>query len=144
VSDHSTWCPQKYFAGHSDAARRMSDTYALHRIGAGYSAHGKWFAVRLDDGRTDDTLYDSKPDAIRHQHHDERFYTFVKIVAPTMTPCDAEVMLRIARNLHAAGFRMADPDDKHGGKEVIRRSTAEDQLAQMRGRNTNLIMPWEA
>lgn len=141
--NHADWCPSKALP-HDDAAKRVADTYNLHRLGMGDGAIGRWFAARLEDGRSDDTLYDSKRDAVLHQHHNEQFYTFVKINVSDMDVCSAAVMLKVARSLFDKGIRLADPDDRNGGKDVIKRLTVEDQLAQSRGSNTNLIMPWEA
>ena len=129
---------------HSDAAKRLADTYNLHRIGGGYSAIGKWFAAALHDGHSDDVLYDNKRECVRHQRHNEQYYTFVKICPSDMATCEAEVMLRTARQLYDKGMRMADPDHKHGGPDIIKRLTVEDQLAAMNGRVTGLVMPWEA
>ncbi len=141
--EHQSYCLMQAM-GHSDAAKRLSDIYNLHRIGAGWNAVGKWFASRLDDGSSDDTLYDTRAECVRHQRHDEQFYTWIKIVPSSMNVCDAEIMLRTARTLYEKGIRIADPDHKNGGMDVIKRSSAEDQFAQLRGVNTNLIMPWEA
>lgn len=143
TTTHEIWCQQKAF-NHSDAAQRLYDTYNLHRVAIGDDAIGKWFASALSDGHSDGILYDSKLDCVRHQHHNEQFYAFIKIVPPSMRICEAEVMLKTQRQLYDKGMRMTDPDHKHGGPDVIKRISAEDQLAQMIGRNTNLIMPWEA
>lgn len=139
---HETYCQYKE-SGHTDAAKRFCDIYNLHRIGAGNGSIGKWFAVRLNDGSSDDTLYDDKLSCVRHQKHNEQFYAFVKIVPPSMKVCDAEVMLKTYRNLYDKGMRMADPDHKHGGPDLITRLTQSDQLAMARGAVTNLKMPWE-
>lgn len=143
MSQHEPWCRQRAMS-HSDAAKRLADTYNLHRIAGGYDAIGKWIAAALADGRTDDVLYDSKRDAVTHQHHNEDYYTFVKIGVQSMNVCEAEVMMRTARSLYDKGLRLADPDHARGGLDVIKRSSVEDQLAQARGLNTNLVMPWEA
>lgn len=143
VIEHEPWCGMKGM-GHSDAAKRLGDTYNLHKIGAGDGAVGKWFAAALVDGRSDNVLYDSKRDCVIHQGHNEDYYTFIKIVPPSMRVCEAEVMLRTARTLYEKGIRIADPDHHSGGMDVIRRSSVEDQLQQSIGRNTNLVMPWEA
>lgn len=139
---HQHWCQQKAL-GHSDAAKRISDTYELHRIAGGLDTVGKWFAAALADGRTDNVLYDSKRDAVLHQHHNEQLYTFIKMNPGPMTPCDAEVMLKTARTLHDKGLRLTDPDDAHGGRDVIKRLTVEDQRTLAKGRTSNLILPWE-
>jgi len=138
--DHTQHCPMANL-GHSDAARRVSDTYNLHRIGGGYSAIRKWFAARLTDGTSDDVLYDTKQDATRHQKHNEQFYTFIMIGPASMTACDAEIMLRVSRTAYENGLRLADPTDGHGGKDLIKRSTVEDQLSLARGIASNLILP---
>lgn len=138
--EHMHYCPMATL-GHSDAAKRLSDTYNLHRIGAGWKAVRRWIAVRLDDGTSDQVLYDTKLDAVTHQHHNEKFYAFIRIVPSSMTECDAEIMLRTHRTLYENGLRIADPDHKHGGMDVIKRSSIEDQFAQIRGINTNLILP---
>jgi hypothetical protein len=136
---HQVWC--SHVNGHTDAAQRFSDTYNLHRIGAGYDAIGKWFAARLDDGTTDNVLYDDKYSCVIHQKHNEQFYTFVKICPSDMDPCEAEVMLGTARKLYKGGMRMADPDHKHGGLDLMKRLMVEDQLALYRGVVQNIQLP---
>lgn len=133
---------------HSDAAKRVSDEYNLHRIGSGGLAVGKWFAVALHDGASDHVLYDSKRDAIRHQKHNEQFYAYVRIVPASMSPCEAESFLATHRALYDRGLRMPDPDDVDGGREVIPRLTVEDQRASIRSivcgtPPRNLIWPKE-
>lgn len=138
---HEAWCQTRM---HSDAAKKVWETYNMHRLFHSTNGIGKWFACALEDGETDNTLYDRKQDAVRHQKHNESRFTFIRIVPSSMSQCEAEVMLATARNLNKAGMRLADPDRKDGGMDVIKRLTVEDQRAQMLGRNTNLVMPWEA
>jgi len=140
---HQSWCFQKAF-GHTDAAKRLADTYNLHRVTLDLDAVGKWFAGSLAEGRSDNVLYDSKLDCVKHQRHNESYYAFIRIGVSSMDACEAEVMLRTNRTLYENGMRMADPDHAHGGPDVIKRMTVEDQLAQALGINTGLIMPWEA
>lgn len=137
---HESWCQFKGI-DHSDAAKRLGDTYNLHRIGAGHASIGKWFAASLSEGRSDDTLYDDKLSCVRHQHHNEKYYAFIKIAPNSMNACEAEVILKTHRQMYKNGLRMADPDHKHGGPDLITRLTAEDQLAQMRGVVQNLRIP---
>lgn len=143
MTQHQSWCLQKAF-GHTDAAKRLADTYNLHRVALGLDAVGKWIAVSLAEGRSDNVLYDSKLDCVKRQHHNESYYAFIKVGPSGMDECEAEVMLRTNRTLYENGMRMADPDHAHGGPDVIKRLTVEDQLAQALGVNTGLIMPWEA
>lgn len=131
---------------HSDAAKRISDQYALHRIGAGYDALGKWFAAALADGRSDGVLYDSRGDAVRHQHHNEAYYLFIPIRPGPLTVCDAQTLLKCDRLLAATQRAMLDRDHRAGGRQVISRLAMEDQRAQVRSiltgsAPTNLILP---
>lgn len=144
---HTIQCKQKAF-DHSDAAKRVSDNYNLHRVANPYDSIGKWIAVALSDGHSDGTLYDSKRDCVSHQHHDEMWYAYIRINPTSMTPCDAEIFLKMHRMMYEKGIRLADPDDVSGGKEVIKRSTREDQSSLMRSiqsggtiRPRNLLLP---
>jgi hypothetical protein len=91
---HTPTCMRKGM-GHSDAAKRCSDTYRLHRSANLTNAIRKWIAVALADGTSDGVLYDTKRDAVRHQHHNEQFYAFVCIGPHDMAPCDAEEFLEL-------------------------------------------------
>ena len=142
MTTHQPYCQHKAL-GHTDAAKRFCDTYNLHKIGAGNGAIGKWIAIALADGRSDDTLYDDKRAAVIHQRSNEQWYAFIKIIPPSMNVCDAEIMLSVHRRMYDAGLRMTDPDDRHGGKDLIKRASVEDQLALTRGVATGLIFPWE-
>jgi hypothetical protein len=136
--------------GHTDAARRVSDTYRLHRLAAGLDAIGQWFAAALADGTSDGVLYQCKRDAVRHQHHNEQWYAFVCINPGDMSVCDAEEFLAINRMFCDKGLRLSDPDHARGGREVIQRVAAEDQRSLMRSianggrsRPSNLVYPGE-
>lgn len=143
-NDHQMWCPLKG-TSHSDAAKRIADTYNLHRLAEGHAAIGRWFACSLSEGRSNHTLYDTKLDAVRGQRHNEQWYTFIKVGPQGMNPCEAEVMLKTARRLYDNGMRMTDPDHRSGGPDAIKRLTTEDQLAMaFKGIAQNLRMPWEA
>jgi hypothetical protein len=127
---HDAKCPNKGM-GHSDAAKRVADVYTLHRIAAPYENLGKWIAVSIQDGRSDNVLYDSKYDAVRHQHHNELWYAFLPIGMHDVTVCDAEIFLRIHRKMFDKGIKMVDRDSVRM-PEPIKRATREDQAAQMR------------
>lgn len=139
--EHEPWCQRKGFH-HEDAAKRIADTYSLHRIAGdalGHSNMGRWFAASIQDGTTDNVLYDSKSDAVRHQHHNENRYTYIKIGPFAMTACSAAVMLKTARWAYESGLRMADPDDrKTGGVELIKRASIEDMRNLAFGRVSNI------
>jgi hypothetical protein len=124
---HDSGCPIRT---HSDAARRASDAVNLHYSVLGSEAIGKWVAVRLADGSSDGVLYDTKRDAVRHQP-DEKLAAYTCIVPGGMNICRAESFLKMSRMAYDAGFRLADPDARHGGLDLIPRLTQEDQAAQM-------------
>lgn len=138
---HTKDCPNPGL-GHSDGAKRIFDTYTLHRVADPFGSQGKWFAFSLNDGTTDNVLYDTKTDAARHQP-DERWYGYVQITPARMTVCSAEAYLMLLRRMSKAGIAQVDPDHARGGRELIKRSSSEDQLAQVFGRSQNLLMPWE-
>lgn len=129
-------CPQK--GPHSDAAKRVHDNYHLHRTADYFASLGKWIAVALQDGSSDGVLYDSKQDAITHQHHNEQWYAYIQITPANMTVCSAEIFLGVTRRLYDKGFRMVDPDHRGGGRELIKRASFEDQVSLLRGKPTNL------
>ena len=132
---HEVWCQQKALP-HEDAAKRVCDEYNLHRVADPYGSIGKWFAASLSEGRSDHVLYDSRRDCILHQHHNEQFYTFIKINPHTMNVCEAQVMLSIARRAYDNGMRLTDPDD---AREIIKRSSVEDQLNLSNGIVSNIV-----
>lgn len=135
---HQTHCPLENRipdVGHSDAARRIADVYQMHRLADLYANMGQWMACRLDDGTSDNVLYDSKASAIRHQHHNENYYTFIQMVPAQMTACEAEVMLKVARLIYDKGGRMTDGFARH---DVIKRVSWEDQIAVSKGIVTNV------
>ena len=138
------------FGDHSDAAKRCSDTYRLHRTAKGLDAIGQWFATALADGTTDGELYESKSDAVRHQHHNEQMYAFICISPGDWTPCEAEEFLALQRMLYSRGIRLTDPDHVRGGRQVVQRAGIEDQRSLVasianrgRTRPSNLVYPGE-
>ncbi len=144
-NEHAQWCRMKVFGNHEDAAKRIADTYSLHRIAAdtlGLTNIGKFFAAALADGTTDGVLYDTKQDAVSHQKHNEQFYTFIKIGPWHMTACDAAVMLKVSRSAYDKGLRLADPQSRSGGRELIKRATIEDMRSLASGKASNLILPF--
>jgi hypothetical protein len=109
----------------------------MHRVADPYGNIGYWFASTLADGTSDNTLYLSRRDAIAHQHHNENYYTFIQIVPTTMTPCESEVMLKVARMAYDKGWRISDGMSRH---DLIKRLGWEDQLALSNGIATNVVL----
>lgn len=119
--------------GHTDAAKRLSDTYNMHlTAGVFYGASnlGKVIAVALSDGRSDGTVYDSKSDAVWHQNHNEQYYAFIRINPSSMSVCAAEATLKSYRQIYDAQVRLNDRYAKGGGPDVIPRLNREDQYIQ--------------
>lgn len=94
----------------SDSARRATDAINLHIHAHGHDAFGKWVAIRMSDGSSDGTLYDTRPDAIRHQlHESQSMYFRIPPYGQFITPAEAETMLTYARSCYDAGRRVPDP-----------------------------------
>jgi hypothetical protein len=130
---HENKCPLNGFdVEHSDTAKRLSDTYRLHRLADPIGSIGHWFAAAMSDGRSDNVLYDTRRECVTHQHHDEVYYTFIQIIPSDMNHCQAESHLIGVRKLYDAGIKLTDRDHHAGGRTLIPRVAAEDQMAQMR------------
>jgi hypothetical protein len=117
--------------GHSDASKRLSDAYNLHRM-CGTAAG--WIAFKLADGSTEDTVYETRESAVAHQRHNEDRSGYVQLTAPHMSVCEAASVLRWHRE--TAKLARPDRDAKGGGLVVIPRLTAdgiERQLAALHG-----------
>lgn len=99
----------RFFSPYSDEARRCSDIVQLHLVAEGTGAMGKWVAIRMSDGGSDNTLYDTKQQAIRHQLHEQQC-CYLVIPPSGMNPRQAENFLKFNRAMYANGMRMIDPD----------------------------------
>jgi len=62
-----------------EAGQRAFDEIVLHKLALGIEAFGKWIAVNLSDGRSDHVLYDTRGDAVRHQHGYERDRAYIPV-----------------------------------------------------------------
>jgi hypothetical protein len=111
--------------GHSDAAKRLSDAYNLHKV-AGSSG---WFAVRYADGTGGQVLYATRAEAVADRWPWEDQYFYCTLQAPGMSVCAAESVLRFKRVM--AAMERPDRDMRGGGLEVIPRAAIEDQEAQI-------------
>jgi hypothetical protein len=131
--------------GHSDAARRVCDTYNLHRAaGEAFGIRSnlnKIFACALADGTSDGVLYDTRADAIRHQHHNEKWYAYLRVERYVMGLCSAERMLKWHREAYDKGLVFVDRDTavrvpghapmNLADLEIIPRITIEDHARQL-------------
>jgi hypothetical protein len=103
----------------------------MHYQAIGWDAIGKFCAIALQDGSSDHVLYDHRKDAVRHQHHNEQWYCFVKIVPLAMTTCEAQIFLDFHRSAYDAGFRLVDPEHPRGGRELIVRGRPLETINKM-------------
>lgn len=113
-----------------DSAKRAYDIVRSYVHFVPYEDRiGKWVALRLEDGGSDGTLYDSKRDAIRHQANEFLCAYFSYRGAPNgfSNVRDVAAWLAYHRHMYDNGFRLPDPDDPGGGPEIIM-PTAEEQL----------------
>lgn len=104
-----------------EAGKRASDIvneYRTHRTWDELSR--KWIAFRLADGSYDGTLYDSKRDAVRHQHDEFHcaYVSFANLVNGS-TPREMAVFLQFNRDAYKAGMRLPDPDHQRGGAQPL-------------------------
>lgn len=133
---HDPHCTRKGFP-HSDAAKRISDTLNTHwaaaLAGSFDSIIRKWVSFRLSDGSGGMQLYDSKRDAVRDRKSlDESLWFYVCLAPGGMGVCEGELQLRIHRQLHDNGARLADPDHVRGGPDFINRIAGEHRAATLR------------
>jgi hypothetical protein len=118
----------------TDAAKRMCDLINLHLLAnSPVEIRFKWMAFRLSDGGSDNVLYDTREDAIRHQL-DERYccyFTFMDCLGGA-TPLDCQIFLNMHRTAYDGGMRLHEPEapqlinSVHGydvQRDVIRRSS---------------------
>jgi hypothetical protein len=89
-----------------DAGKNCADAVNLAVLLGGTN---RWIAVRLSDGKTDGSIYDTKSDAIRHQLHEYQC-AYVKVPLDGMSIDHGERFLEVNRKLYDNGMRIADPD----------------------------------
>lgn len=108
MSEHTEIAAPVY----SDAAKRLSAAINLHVHAQGDAAFGRIIAFRLDDGRSDNNLYDNRDDAIRHTRSKPGVWAFARIDPSGSSPREAESALRWARfTYHELGFRIDSGSD---------------------------------
>ncbi len=93
------------------AAQRMSDAVNIAVTLGPDSAPGRYMAFRLDDGSTDEVVYDTRNDAIRHTMNKPGAYCYVCLTPDGMSVRVCERFLTGHRAMHAAGRRIPHPED---------------------------------
>ena len=100
---------------YSDEARRASDIVNLHLLADSHGNVGRWVAVRLSDGGSDGTVYDCKCDAMRHQLHETQC-VYVQIQPNGLSARDAQILLKLYRDMYDNRMKMPDPPCARHGK----------------------------
>lgn len=97
-----------------------------------FEIRNKVLAFKLQDGATDGTLYDSKRDAVRHMHGNERqyMYFYFRNAIGGTNAREMAIVLLWNRDAYDAGFRLPDPEDVHGGADVLMTAARGDQYRQ--------------
>ena len=141
VDEHANIISGGVSPGHSDSAKRFSEMYNLAKM-TGLSRG--WIAVRYCDGSWTRVVYDSRADAVGDCWPWEDDFFYAALAEPSMSVCQAESLLRYKRVMSEMDRAHVDRDAPHGGLEVIRRLTAEDDEAQIQavlaGRNVAIPM----
>lgn len=87
----------------SDEARRAADIINMHII----AQRRGFVAIRLSDGGSDNVVYDTKDDAVRHQLHPQQCAYFQLQLTP-IVPWECDVFLLYTRQMYAAGHRVGE------------------------------------
>jgi hypothetical protein len=97
----------------TDAANRMRDAVNLHVVAGTFGVrerHLQWLAIRLEDGRSDGTVYESRRDAVRHTMNREKGWFYVKVGADSMGERAAIIVLQMARQAFRNGVVFAEEE----------------------------------
>jgi hypothetical protein len=88
-----------------DVARQVSDAMNIH-LAVNADARG-FVACRMDTGKSNGELYDTRADAVRHhmKNGEESFYFYLKLHPGGMNPKEAWVMIVYFRALREKGIR---------------------------------------
>jgi hypothetical protein len=92
-----------------DAAARLRDSVNIHVTAQKEAATGKYVAVRLSDGSSDGSLYDTRRDATRHQINDPWCF-YVRIAHGGIGLKEAWVVLCYARQAKKAGIVFSEEE----------------------------------
>jgi hypothetical protein len=111
--------------GLTDAGKRASEIVTMHAIAG---SAGKWVALRLIDGGSDNAVYDTRADAIRHQFYEE-YCAYVMVQPCGMTAREASEWLKFNRSLYDAGWHLADPD--HASIDPVRVEDAQSKMRRL-------------
>jgi hypothetical protein len=115
-------------ASDHDDAKRMHDAVTLHyhALSTVEIMAGRHIAIRLSDGGSDNTAYDTRQQAIDHQLGvDRNRYLYWKLTPQAPSRRECATILGYARRCYDAGYR---PDTAHEGAALIVPNRIEDFL----------------
>ena len=118
----------------TDAAKRAFDIVNSYVTFTDYSYRVRcWVALRLIDGGSDGTLYESRREAVRHQSSEQLCAYFSYRNAPNgfASVKDAQLYMDYHRMAYDSGFRLPDPDARDGGPELIMPTPGEQISLQL-------------
>lgn len=98
-----------------EAGKRAADHINLHMVvNPRDEIRDKWLAIKLEDGSSDGVMYDTAPDAVRHQRFEQQcWYVCFRGINPGgFTAKDCSIMIMHYRKAYAAGLRFVDPDNR--------------------------------
>lgn len=103
-------------AGHRlrapDAARRAADVMRLHQVALSSDElmAGRYVALRLSDGGSDNIVYETRAAAITHQLH-ETMCLYMRIPLTPISDAELDTLLWYARRKYDSGHRES-PDSQ--------------------------------
>lgn len=100
--------PPTFAADWPDRTKRAWEQLRLHIDAIGDDAVGRWIALRLSDGGSDGVLYDSKPDAVRHQLHEHQCAYLLIHPFDAMTRGELHRFLAVCEQIYDGGGRLQD------------------------------------
>ena len=97
----------------TDAAKRMSDLINLKVVCHTWEelVNG-YMAFRLDDGGSDNVLYESKEQAVRHTDETRHAYFCFRQGMGGANPKDCQIFLDVNRAAHEAGVPLSNPETR--------------------------------
>jgi hypothetical protein len=97
----------EYTWRNSDAAKRMADTIALHQTALSKDEllAGRYVAIRLADGGSDQTAYDTRAEAIAHQINNPSRCGYFRVPLERWNAQTCDVLLWYVRGCYDSGFR---------------------------------------
>lgn len=95
-----------------DSGKRMAELVNLRVSSTPWDTivHG-WMAFRLQDGGSDNIIYDSREEAVNHQKDNKVcFYLCMRNAMGGIKALDAQLLINMQRQIHDAGGALSEPE----------------------------------